>query len=481
MSEDLVSRLSRREVDAIVAHELGHLKHKHPNYLVAGLMLAVTASVFIGSFIKLSGPLAGAQGAVRPAVLLVCLMGYFYLSRRFEFTADAEAVELTKDPQAMITALKEITRHNLMPLDWNQFGEKLLTHPSTRKRAEAIAWKGGIPREHLQELLAESNREPENRYDLPAVFHADANEPADLIFSSSLRRQKSRRVLFSQLAIIWGLPMLIGTIVTYRDLAWTSVFPIYLISLVVIPLFFGVAFNRLALIGYPHMARLLAQRFNQENNDLQTLKGTFVGLSPSADRQLYDGDYSWDIGFVFLTEDRLIYVGERTRFALRRDQILEIKYHPPQFPWHSSDPVYLTWHDPEQDQGGAFSVTTLNASSHTEVNQKSALFGAQLTQWHQLPASATQSSEFFPDFGVPQIAPVVGIKATQIEPRGVIAILAFNFLLMLVVCYPTGLDFLGETNATGWFVVLASSLCWLTLFVPILISNRRKQSRERAK
>ncbi|HNJ40275.1 MAG TPA: M48 family metalloprotease [Acidobacteriota bacterium] len=478
LSEDLVSRLNRREVDAIVAHELGHLKHKHPNYLVTGLMLAVVASVYIGSFIKLSGPLAGAQGIVRPVVLLVCLMGYFYLSRRFEFTADAEAVELTKDPQAMITALKEITRHNLMPLEWNQFGEKLLTHPSTRKRAEAIAWKGGIPREHLQALLAESAAEPDNRYELPEVFHAETNEPANLIFSSSLRKQKSRRVLWIQLGIIWGLPMLIGGIVTYRDLAWTSVFPIYLISLVVIPLFFGVALNRLALSRYPHMARLLAQRFNTENKDWHTPRGTFVGLSPSADRQIYDGDYSWDIGFVFLTEERLIYVGERTRFALRRDQIGAIKFHPTQFPWHSSDPVYITWYDPEQDQGGTFSVTTLNASSYTEVNQKVALFGAQLTQWHQLPASATHSSELFPDLGVPQIAPVVGIQATQIEPRGVIAILALNFLLMLVVCYPTGLDFLGETNAAGWFVALASSLSWLTLFGPVLIANRRKRKSE---
>lgn len=481
LSEDLVSRLSRREVDAIVAHELGHLKHKHPIFLVTGLMLAVAVSIFIGSFIKLSGPLAGAQGIVRPVVLLVCFMGYFYLSRRFEFTADAEAVELTKDPQAMITALKEITRHNLMPLEWNQFGEKLLTHPSTRKRAEAIAWKGGIPREHLQELLAESTAEPDNRYELPEVFHAETNEPANLIFSSSLRKQKSRRVLWIQLGIIWGLPMLIGGIVTYRDLAWTSVFPIYLISLVVIPLFLGVALNRLALSRYPHMARLLAQRFNTENKDWHTPRGTFVGLSPSADRQIYDGDYSWDIGFVFLTEDRLIYVGERTRFALRRDQIGAIKFHPTQFPWHSSDPVYITWHDLEPDQGGTFSVNTLNASSHTEVNQKLALFSAQLTQWHQLPASAAQSPELFPDLGFPQIPPVVGIKATQIEPRGVITILVLNFLLMLVVCYPTGLDILGETNAAGWFVVLASSLSWLTLFGPVLISNRRKQRGERAK
>lgn len=226
------------------------------------------------------------------------------------------------------------------------------------------------------------------------------------------------------------------------------------------------------------MARLLAQRFNTENKDWHTPRGTFVGLSPSADRQIYDGDYSWDIGFVFLTEERLIYVGERTRFALRRDQIGAIKFHPTQFPWHSSDPVYITWYDPEQDQGGTFSVTTLNASSYTEVNQKVALFGAQLTQWHQLPASATHSSELFPDLGVPQIAPVVGIQATQIEPRGVIAILALNFLLMLVVCYPTGLDFLGETNAAGWFVALASSLSWLTLFGPVLIANRRKRKSE---
>lgn len=481
LSEDLVSRLSRREVDAIVAHELGHLKHKHPIFLVTGLMLAVAVSIFIGSFIKLSGPLAGAQGIVRPVVLLVCFMGYFYLSRRFEFTADAEAVELTKDPQAMITALKEITRHNLMPLEWNQFGEKLLTHPSTRKRAEAIAWKGGIPREHLQELLAESTAEPDNRYELPEVFHAETNEPANLIFSSSLRKQKSRRVLWIQLGVIWGLPLLVGATTTYFHLTGQLAGLTYLLSLVGIPYLFGFAINRLPLTTFPGMARQLAQRLASEKIDVRALNGTFVGLSPSADRQSYDGDLSWDIGYVFLTESRLIYLGERTRFALQREQIQEIQWFQTGFPWHTAQPIYLDWNDPDQERGGTLGLYTSNAYSLSELNQNAPKFLAQLEQWHQLPPQAEPDLTVFQELESPKIDPVTGSRVAQIEPRGIVVLLAFNFLLMLVVCYPLGFDFEGETTAAGLFVIGATSVNWLVLFLPMLAAIGKERKSEGAK
>src|SRR5207248_1209982 len=69
---------------------------------------------------------------------------------------------------SLITGLAKVMQLNLMPLHWGRWDERLLTHPSTLKRAQAIAAGGGISSERLQEILNSVGEEAEH-YALPSA------------------------------------------------------------------------------------------------------------------------------------------------------------------------------------------------------------------------------------------------------------------------------------------------------------------------
>jgi hypothetical protein len=85
--------------------------------------------------------------------VLTLLIRYF-LSRRFEYSADEFATLVTGAPEAMITALVKVSKMNLMPIYWGAWDEQLATHPATIRRANAIAKRHRIPGNRLQALLA---------------------------------------------------------------------------------------------------------------------------------------------------------------------------------------------------------------------------------------------------------------------------------------------------------------------------------------
>jgi Zn-dependent protease with chaperone function len=154
LTDTLLGSLNRREVDAVVAHELAHLKHDHPRKLGTAYILGLVAAIALVAFIP-----AG-QMYLRPFRYLLYLIvpqaiTYFF-SRRFEYTADKEAVLLTGDAEAQITSLVKIHRMNLMPIDWGRVQGKFLTHPTTVLRARAIARAGGILEQRVPGILEQA-------------------------------------------------------------------------------------------------------------------------------------------------------------------------------------------------------------------------------------------------------------------------------------------------------------------------------------
>src|SRR5258708_5486289 len=153
----LLSHLTRREVDAMISHELAHLKHGHPK-LLGFAMMGGFALIAIPYFM-LPWP-QDWKPLFDVLFILVPLLAVYFVARRFEFTADATSVRTTGDPEALITCLVKLHRLNLMPLQWGRWNEKLMTHPSTVRRAESIARLSGLSNERLAELLNESAQPP---------------------------------------------------------------------------------------------------------------------------------------------------------------------------------------------------------------------------------------------------------------------------------------------------------------------------------
>jgi heat shock protein HtpX len=124
LTDGIVKKLDKAELQAVIAHELAHIGNRDTR-----LMLIVVAG--IGCFIFFGGLLcrmafhsghgrrskdSGNSALVLFAIGIVCLLfGYivapilrFALSRRREYQADATAVKITRDPQALSRALTKI-------------------------------------------------------------------------------------------------------------------------------------------------------------------------------------------------------------------------------------------------------------------------------------------------------------------------------------------------------------------------------------
>ena len=132
LTDYLLEHLTKREVDAVLAHEMSHLKLKHPRKLTWAFLASIGGAVIVATGLARMGQ--GPRPWFYAGVVLVPLIVAYFFSRRFEFAADATAVQLTGDPEASITSLVKLNRLNLLPIHWSKWNEKFLTHPSTMRR-----------------------------------------------------------------------------------------------------------------------------------------------------------------------------------------------------------------------------------------------------------------------------------------------------------------------------------------------------------
>lgn len=161
----LLEKLDKYELEGVIAHELSHIK----NY---DILLSTVVSVFVGFVVILSDwftrfAFRGSRdsdndkgNAVIAIIAIVFLilspifatLMQLAISRKREFLADATAIEFTRNPDGLISALQKIsgdpdvlevanksTAHMYIS---NPFKDKKSdlwsTHPSTEKRIEAL-------------------------------------------------------------------------------------------------------------------------------------------------------------------------------------------------------------------------------------------------------------------------------------------------------------------------------------------------------
>ena len=135
--DTLISRLSPPEIEAVLAHELGHFKRKHITKMIVGqFVLAFVILALMGWVIDkpwfyegLGFPLGGAVPHVAPHVAISLALFFMVLpvftfwltplgsliSRKHEFEADAYAAEQT-EASDLITALVKLYRDNASTL-----------------------------------------------------------------------------------------------------------------------------------------------------------------------------------------------------------------------------------------------------------------------------------------------------------------------------------------------------------------------------
>jgi heat shock protein HtpX len=171
VTRGLLDNLDRDELEAVLAHELTHIRNRDVRTMViasifAGIITLVCQIIFrsiwwsggrIGRDRGRGGNnmvfwlVAMAAAAVGYALALVIRMA---LSRSREYVADAGSVELTKNPDAMISALQKVSGHTHLDApdsmramfledDGGGVFGLFATHPPIAKRIAALQQYGG--------------------------------------------------------------------------------------------------------------------------------------------------------------------------------------------------------------------------------------------------------------------------------------------------------------------------------------------------
>jgi STE24 endopeptidase len=148
--DNLIAAFPRDEVRLVVAHELGHQKHRDLQRGLLWLALVAPAGTFLaqrlaetfGRRYGLDDPAVRPGPIVLPAVALAITLASLalgsasnVLSRQVEARADAFALDLTQDPAAFVQFERRIALRNVADPDppwWTQ--ALFATHPSTMDR-----------------------------------------------------------------------------------------------------------------------------------------------------------------------------------------------------------------------------------------------------------------------------------------------------------------------------------------------------------
>lgn len=395
LTDHLLEHLSRREVDAVMAHEITHLRRGHPLRLALALILIPVALLTVlPSFV---GPLAMPIG-----VLLGAGISYF-IARRFERTADAGAVKLTGDPEALISALARLNRLNHVPVEWSRWTERWLTHPSTRRRADAIALQAGVAPGRVTELLR-GEPSPDARY---AAAPTGERTKA---FSSAFKMRATAGLSWILLASYALTPALSIWLALHLGLDPSNRPALCLIAAVVTAIVTLLAFNRIATLPYSPLRRAIADRLRVGGVDPDASHGVFVGLAPDGAPRLYENFSDWDAGFLFFSRDQIVYVGEETRFALSRAQIEEVRLVEGLPNWVRVNRVLLAWHDEAREVRGTLTLRDADAPTLGAIRPTSERLLARIESWR---TGRTVEASFAPPIlaGAPAFGQVTSLSA----------------------------------------------------------------------
>ncbi|MCS3727751.1 M48 family metallopeptidase [Bradyrhizobium betae] len=218
----LLDALDDKEIEAVLGHELTHIRNGDVQLMVVAVIIAGVVGFFGELFFRLftnfswssggswsSGSSSRSSssssdsknsggGAVIVIIIAVVLIVVAWLmsqvvklalSRSREYLADAGSVELTKDPDAMISALRKIENRGELPGATSAvmelcvdnpregFADLFATHPSVQSRVDALVKFAGGRDPGPLPPPGDETEEPEQDADQPDAPPPVANGP----------------------------------------------------------------------------------------------------------------------------------------------------------------------------------------------------------------------------------------------------------------------------------------------------------------
>lgn len=154
LSRGIINKLNDEELESVIAHEITHIKNKDVRLLIVSIVFvgifAFLSEMLVRSFIYGGGRSSGKSKKDGNAAMLIALalalFGYlvatlfrFALSRKREYMADAGAVELTKNPEAMAMALEKVSQDaRIEAVERKDVAQMFIENPGEKKKGAAL-------------------------------------------------------------------------------------------------------------------------------------------------------------------------------------------------------------------------------------------------------------------------------------------------------------------------------------------------------
>ena len=152
--DTLIQQLAEPELEAVLAHEIGHYRKKHILKMLVMSALSLLAGFWLISLLARQDwfyrSFGFEPGSIVPALLLFGLLSgvitfWFspvahWWSRRYEYQADAFAADVMKEPQSLVGALRKLNEKNLSNLTPHPlYSGFYYSHPTLLERERALA------------------------------------------------------------------------------------------------------------------------------------------------------------------------------------------------------------------------------------------------------------------------------------------------------------------------------------------------------
>ncbi len=153
LTSGIVEQLTDEELEGVIAHELSHIRNKDVRLLIVTIVFVGIFGVVLDLAFRnlLYGRIWGGRnrnkgkgggGGFILVVLLVAVVLYFFsmifklaLSRSREYMADAGAVELTRNSQALANALKKVSGRSVIKTSNDEVRELFLDNSGGKSKS----------------------------------------------------------------------------------------------------------------------------------------------------------------------------------------------------------------------------------------------------------------------------------------------------------------------------------------------------------
>lgn len=167
----LIEKLSKSELEAVVAHELSHVKN-YDTRLMSIVAVLVGMVALLGDFFLRASFYGRSRGRRSGQIgVLILILGLIFallspivarliqlaISRRREFMADAGAVSITRQPQGLVSALEKISQdHEPLEVANKATAHLFISNPFKEKIKGGRAWFANLFNTHppVEERIA---------------------------------------------------------------------------------------------------------------------------------------------------------------------------------------------------------------------------------------------------------------------------------------------------------------------------------------